>query len=352
MKKLDEELVQRKINYCFDNIDLLYQAFTRKSYAEENGGKSNEVLELIGDSVLYMYVTKYLTKRFRALNSTTDDDFDKDSDYNEFYLTNDFNEADITNIRKRLIEREYLAERIDKMGIKDFLYMGKGDVKKHEENQVKVKCDLFEAILGAIAIDCDWDAEYLQNSVEFMLDIDKYLQKNLETDDNFMMFLQQWTQKEYGDVPHYEIVQNYYGTPTAYVTIETSNGEMRFEGSGKNATQAKTEAAQSAYKWLEDNDELFTIMDEITEKITTDNAINKLQELADKGYFSKPQYYQQDEQTYDEDGNPVWKCSCYVSSYSLEKIAKSASKKGAKKYSAYLVLINILGFKNEYEDEE
>ena len=36
--------------------------------------------------------------------------------------------------------------------------------------------DLFEAILGAIAIDSDWDPDELQNSVEFMLQIDDQLQ--------------------------------------------------------------------------------------------------------------------------------------------------------------------------------
>ena len=163
------------------------------------------------------------------------------------------------------------------------------------------------------------------------------------------MLLQQWYHKEWGETPHFEIVQNYDGSPTAYVEVATSKGKYRFSGNGKNATQAKTEAAREAYEWLEDNDELYTIKDEITEKITVENAINKLQELSDKGYFSRPLYDQDDEQAYDDDGNPVWKCTCAVRSYSLEKTAIAQNKKAAKKYAAYLVLIDILGFENEYE---
>lgn len=340
MKEFDEDFIQKRINYSFNNIDLLHQAFTRSSFADENGGESNENLELIGDSVLYMYVTKYLTDRFGYLSS---------DEYDEFSLRNNYDESDITEIRKKLIERDYLSTRIDKMGLKKFMYMGKGDIKKHEENVVKVKCDLFEAILGAIAIDSNWNQKELQHSVKFMLDIDKFLQNNLDSDDNYMMLLQQWYQKEWGTTPHYEIVQNYDGWPTAYVEVETSRGNYRFSGNGKNATQAKTEAARQAYEWLDNNDELYTIKDEITEKITIDNAINKLQELADKGYYSRPVYDQPNEQVYDDNGNPVWSCTCHVYSNSLQKTAISQNKKMAKKYAAYLVLIDILGFENEYE---
>ena len=342
MDKEQEQYVQEKINYWFNNVDLLHQAFTKNSFARENNCESNENLELMGDSILYMYVTKYLTNRFGYLKSEYDD-------LDEYCMENNYDQADLTNIRQRLIERDYLAARIDKMGIKDYLYLSKGDAKKHEENTTKVKCDLFEAILGAIAIDCDWDQEALQNSVEFMLDIDKYLQQNLDSKDNYMMLLQQWNQKEYGIPPKYDLARNSDGTLTAYVVIETSNGKYEFSGDGKNATQAKTEAAREAYEYLEENDELYTIMDEITEKITEDNALSKLYELSDKGYFSRPIFNQSDEQVYDNDGAPVWECTCYVESENLEKTAISSSKKGAKKYSAYLVLIDILGFENEYE---
>lgn len=56
-------------------------------------------------------------------------------------------------------------------------------------------------------------------------------------------------------------------------------------------------------------------MDEITEKITVDNAISKLHELSDKGYFSRPLFDASDEQVYDDNGNPVWECTCFVKSF-------------------------------------
>ena len=45
------KMVQGQVGYIFKNPDLLLQAFTRRSYARENGGEDNEVLEFIGDKV-------------------------------------------------------------------------------------------------------------------------------------------------------------------------------------------------------------------------------------------------------------------------------------------------------------
>ncbi len=338
MQREDTKYICQRINYDFCNLELLDQAFTRSSYARENNVENNEILELIGDSVLYMYVTKYLTYRYGQLKTYDD------STFGEFYMSNGFTEKEITNIRQRLISGEYLAERIDKMELNSFMFLDKGDLNNHKQNSIKVKADLFEAILGAIAIDCHWNDVYLKNSVEYMLDIDRYISNEMITDDNYIVLLQQWNQKEFGVPPHYEIVQDYDGSVIAYVVIATSNGEIQFSGRGKNRTTAKMETARKAYEYLEDHDELFTIMDEITEKITPENSINKLQELAQKGYFSFPEYYQGDTQRYDEYGYPLWECICIIRSEGIQKSAFSSSKKLAKKKAAYSVMRDIFGW--------
>ncbi len=57
------------------------------------------------------------------------------------------------------------------------MYLGDTDIEnpKFKDNLIKVKADLFEAILGAVAIDSDWNQDELQNVVEFMLQIDDFL---------------------------------------------------------------------------------------------------------------------------------------------------------------------------------
>ena len=60
MKNEDLEFIQEQIGYEFNNLNLLQQAFTRRSYSQEHGGENNEVLEFIGDKVLDLFVIKLL----------------------------------------------------------------------------------------------------------------------------------------------------------------------------------------------------------------------------------------------------------------------------------------------------
>ena len=76
------EEVQSKIDYFFNNIDLLLQAFTRSSYSAQFGGENNEVLEFIGDKVLDMYVTKIIADDFGFMKSQSDY-YDEEEDNDE-----------------------------------------------------------------------------------------------------------------------------------------------------------------------------------------------------------------------------------------------------------------------------
>ena len=62
MEDKDYEIIQSRIGYEFRNLDLLQQAFVRRSYAQEEGGEDNEILEFIGDKVLDMSIVRILTE--------------------------------------------------------------------------------------------------------------------------------------------------------------------------------------------------------------------------------------------------------------------------------------------------
>lgn len=343
MDKLEDyiEDVQRQIGYHFYDTKLLFQAFTRRSYSQENGGENNEVLEFIGDEVLDFYVTKVLIDKYGYINSD-----------NEFWMDENMAEGSLTNIKKKLVNKKMLAKRIDDMGFNEYLIMGKGDIQNNKQDESSVKEDLFEAILGAIAVDSGWDGECLETSVSFMLNIDYYLDNGFTDEDDFVSLIQQWNQKENGEVPEYEfqeLNQEGYG---AYLYLETERGQMRYYGEGNSKSEARAVAAKNAYNDLDENDELFTIMDELPDELNLDNAINTLQELAQKGYISMPIYELSDNQIYDNDGNLRWQCECYVESHSIRDLALGSTKKIAKKYAAYLCICDICNLKNEYESED
>ena len=248
---------------------MLLQAFTRSSYSSQYGGENNEVLEFIGDTVLNFYVVKVIADRFGFMKSQSDY-YDEENDLDEYCIKAHRNEQDFTEFKKEIVSNANLARRIEELGFKTMMYLGQSDIDNKVWNQEKVKADLFEAILGAIAIDSDWNPDELQNSVEFMLQIEDQLQD------------------------------------------------------------------------VEDG------MDELKENLTQDNAVSTLKELAESGRCSIPEYEIPDEQVND-DGELWWECTCYVRSWSITKTALSKSKKGAKRYAAYLVLCDYFGIEPEEE---
>lgn len=265
----DIEKIQEKLGYSFNNLDLLYQAFTRKSYSIQYGSEHNEVLEFIGDSVLNYHITKIIDDEFGFLKENSDY-YDEDNDNNEYCIVANLDESDFTELRKKIISNKTLAKAIDRLGFAKYLFLGDVDINNNVSKNKKVKADLFEAIIGAITIDSEWDSDSIEESISCMLNIDKFLD-------------------------------------------EVDTEEIR------------------------------------PDKFKLENAITTLKELAEQGACSMPEYYFEDEEV-EEDGEYWWACTCHVDSWRIEKKGLSKSKKGAKRYAAYLVLCDYYNIPNEYED--
>lgn len=159
MNRQDIDFVQSSIIYQFKNLQLLEQAFTRKSYSEEHPEvQNNEVLEFYGDEILDFFVTKMMYKRFsRILNNE---------------LVSEKNEGELTKLKSILVSKESLARCMYNIGFSKFLYLGKSDEKNEVYKSKSVNEDLFEAIIGAVAADCDWNYENLEKVCRTMLDME------------------------------------------------------------------------------------------------------------------------------------------------------------------------------------
>lgn len=279
------EEVENLLEYSFKNERLLLQAFTRRSYSQENGGENNEVLEFIGDRVLDYCVTKILMDRYGYI---------EEEEYGKEFLVNLYDaEGSLTEIKKKLVNRKMLEHRIDILGLKEFLYMGKGDIQHHKEDEPSVKEDLFEVILGAIAIDSRWNQEILENTVYKMLNILHYLDNGFTDEEGYVTLIQQWSQKEEDGIPIYEFEKLSDGTYEDRLDLFTPRGTITYKSRGCNKTTARMHVAEVAY------DELHTIVDELPDDLDLENAINVLQELGQKGYISMPEYSFKDEPKYD-----------------------------------------------------
>ena len=123
--------IAKQLEYDFDDIRILRQAFTRKSYSEEhNGEHHNEVLEFYGDKALEFVVMKKLSEYYG--NTTQKGKYASEK-----------TEGQLTEIKKKLVCKKMLAHHIDTFGFADYILMGKGDIVQSAQNQDSIKEDLF-----------------------------------------------------------------------------------------------------------------------------------------------------------------------------------------------------------------
>lgn len=107
--------------------------------------------------------------------------------------------------------------------------MSQSDERNQVRDQVKTKADLFEAMIGAVAVACKFDSEVLRNAVERMLPIDEIIKEITSkvmppiefTIDTSVTVLKEMAEKGYCSAPEYE----YHG-PDRYGNYE--NGEPRW----------------------------------------------------------------------------------------------------------------------------
>lgn len=358
MENNDFIFIQDQIGYNFKNTDLLQQAFVRRSYSKENGGEDNEVLEFIGDKVLDFIIVKFLTEKYGYFLNECDD-FNESEDFNEF--ATDYHENQLTEIKKGLVQKKTLSRRIDMLGLAEYLIMGKGDVKNRVYEEDSVKEDLFEAILGAVALDAEWNISELQDVVDIMLAPESELRDNTTPD--YVGLIQDWTIRRNATIPLYHFKEGSYQSTwyipfngvsqiidlvigdnkidkiNFYCLLKIDDNLPVFRGFGASKSEARTAVCKVAYDYLKKHNLTNSMKTEI-QNPNKEDAINQLEILARRGYFSIPTY--QFFQEYDKNGNPVWKCKCFINEENKEFMSKSSSKKAAKKSCAFKMLKYLL----------
>ena len=332
---IDYNKIQDVIGYEFENEDLLQQAFVRKSYSAENGGQNNEVLEFIGDKALDLAVIRLMMERFGEI-----------TDYKEFaefrlknpkYFQTKLKEGNFTDIKKDLVEKKALAKSMDRLGFNKQLIMGNGDIKTNAGEQDSVKEDLFEAIIGAVALDSEWDMDTITSVVEVMIDFNAYFNNEEDKYENYVGKLQEWSQgKGYG-LPTY----NYYPTPDGFECIvfvddNNDNNIVEEKGEGISRAKARMDAAFRAYKELESNGYIEGAYINAIEQLEELQSIRQVNELVQKKIIDKPVY--NFIQTYNHSGNSIWTCEMTIKNLNKTFIDKGSSKKEAHRLVACQLL--------------
>lgn len=344
-KELLIKMVEGQIGHIFKNPNLLLQAFTRRSYASENGGEDNEILEFIGDKALDLAVITFLVSKYGKIRK-------------EFYSSLD--EGELTKIKSRMVQKHTLARRIDEMGFAEHLLMGEGDIKNNISDEPSVKEDLFEAIVGAVALDSNWDFSKICSVVDAMILPEDFFLN--DKDDNYVRLIQDWEEQANGVIPLFwfkeipytstwyypynGISQNFplnydYSKLKFQCELKLLNNLPIYRGFGASKSDARMNVCKLAYEDLKKKGIIqeTTISNEI-ENLSKEDSISQLEILARRGYFSIPTYKFKED--HDNNGNPIWTVECHIEGYDSYFDAVSSSKKDAKKTAAFKMLKYVL----------
>lgn len=122
--------VEKKFGLTYQNEDLLVEAFTHSSYANDHRDqliKNLERLEFLGDAVLELTVSEYLYNKFPELP-----------------------EGQLTRMRAAIVRAESLAEFAKECELAQFVRLGKGEESMNGRSRPSLLCDVFEAFIGSI----------------------------------------------------------------------------------------------------------------------------------------------------------------------------------------------------------
>lgn len=227
--KIDLSSLEKKIGYKFKNIKLLRNSLVHRSFGNENKKYkkiNNERLELLGDAVLDLIVAEYLYKNH-----------------------SNYSEGDLAKIKSMAVSEPVLAKVSRKLNMGEYLYLSRGELLTGGREKNSILGDLFEAVLGAIYLDSNFETARkiaLHHLKEYI--------DHVEEDEEIMDFktiLQEYSQKVYKQVPTYEVINETGPDHKKLFEIVVKIGEdIEEKGIGKSKKMAEHGAAQALCKKL------------------------------------------------------------------------------------------------------
>jgi len=219
--------LETAIGYRFRNIELLRNALTHSSYANErwhNGLLSNERLEFLGDSVLGMLVAEYLYHNFPNRP-----------------------EGELTRMRADMVCERTLAEAANRIGLGAHLLLGHGEEQGGGRSRESILADAMESVIAASFLDGGMVAALgiVQKFILVEVPVTKLHNVDYKTR------LQELVQQKKNQVLSYTLVGQSGPDHDKQFDVQVSlNGTVVGSGSGRSKKRAEQDAARSAIEKL------------------------------------------------------------------------------------------------------
>lgn len=219
--------LEEKLDYRFQSPELLEQALTHSSYANERLGgalMSNERLEFLGDSILGQVTADYL--------------------YREH---SDLPEGDLTRIRAALVCEEALAEVAKEWKLGEYLKLGRGEDQNGGRQRGSIQADAVEAILAALYLD-GGIAQARRTIRAFILCREQWTGEGHD----YKTTLQEFVQRTPGRVLRYQLLKETGPDHLKEFWMEvTLDGIQVGTGKGRSKKEAEQQAAKMALEFLQ-----------------------------------------------------------------------------------------------------
>ena len=219
---------QSIIGYQFHNEELLKQALTHSSYANEKHLKKlsdNERLEFLGDAVLELTSSEFLFANYPHLT-----------------------EGELTKLRASIVCEPTLALCTEAIHLGHFLFLGKGEDQTGGRKRKSVLSDALEAVIGAIYLDGGF-----ANAKEF---VEKFILTDIEKKQLFYdskTILQEVVQGQHESLS-YVLLEEVGPDHDKNFTVGVMIGEKQVStGTGHTKKSAEQEAAYRALLLLKPN---------------------------------------------------------------------------------------------------
>ena len=219
------ELIQQQLGIEFRDPQLLAVSLTHKSFLNEHPealAESNERLEFLGDGVVNFVVAKSMYERAKEAP-----------------------EGELTTRRSHAVRREALASAAARMGLGDYLVMGRGEFESGGPDRLTNLANAFEALAGAVFLDRGYDGCERMLLDRLGPEIDLALKEENPKDPKSV--LQEMMQRQGAPSPTYRIASSDTVPPESRFNVEVLlDGVVAGSGSGERKVDAERSAAVEA----------------------------------------------------------------------------------------------------------
>lgn len=220
--------LQKRIGYNFSDKNLLNEALTHSSYANEHKSKHikyNERLEFLGDAVLSIVVADYIFKHFPNLP-----------------------EGELTKLRASLVCEKTLYEFAKQIDLGSYLLLSRGEHNNGGAQRPSILSDAFEALIAAVYVDGGMEPAS-KHILNFVLPAIKNMKKKQVND--YKTTLQEIIQKNPGEQLDYVIVSESGPDHDKHFVVEVHlNSNVIGKGGGHSKKEAEQQAAREALELM------------------------------------------------------------------------------------------------------